>query len=326
MKTFQKLAGLLSGKQKWDLSEATFPPFKVVAVWTSAVVVGFLIASAVGATVASLWMPKVVPFSEGGAAQGLGDSVPLPARPMESEFRNFVQRNIFDSAASTGEEKKDTSCQPKKSELPLKFTGVIFGGRAEHSIVVLESTTDRKADTFLLGESVPGEAVISDILRDKVFLTRSGCPEYLELIQPELPKRRVAGERKRLAKPAVVEGGENSFKEDGFERNGTSIAVTGQWIEKAITIDFAKTLQDAKASPNQVNGEVKGFVLTRIRPDSVYEKMGMLDGDVIESINGIDLNDAARAIQTLNAMRNEKNLEIRMRRGSAVSNLNIQVK
>ena len=60
--------------------------------------------------------------------------------------------------------------------------------------------------------------------------------------------------------------------------------------------------------------------------DSVYEKMGMKDGDVIEAINGIDLNDAARAIQTLNAMRNEGKIEIRMKRDGQTSNLDVQVK
>ena len=325
MKILNKLAGILSGKQKLELSSSSLPPFATVAKGVGAVLAGFLVATGVGAYVTSTWMPKPVPFVDtvGSSSEQLP---PAPSRPLESDFRTFIQRNIFNSEAGKGEEKKDATCQAKKSELPLKFTGVIYGGRAEYSIVVLESVTDRKADTFLVGESVPGDAVISDIQRDKVFFMRSGCPEFLELLQPELPKRRVAGERKRLSKPVVTGDGESGYREDGFERTGTAVAATRQWVERAITVDFAKTLQDAKASPNQVNGEIKGFVLTRIRPDSVYEKMGMQDGDVIEAINGIELNDAARAIQTLNAMRNENNLEIRMKRGGSSSTLNVQVK
>jgi general secretion pathway protein C len=325
MKILNKWAGLLTGKQKLELSSSSLPPFATVAKGTAAVLVGFLLASVAGEVASQLWMPKPTSFSDG--AESTSEQTPLlPSRPLESEFRTFIKRNIFNSEATSADEKKDTSCLAKKSDLPLKFTGVIFGGKAEHSIVVLENASDRKADTFLLGESVPGDAVISDIQRDKVFFTRSGCPEFLELLQPEPIKRRIAGERKRLSKPTSSGDGEVSYREDGFERTGVTVAATRQWVEKAITVDFAKTLQDAKASPNQVNGEIKGFVLTRIRPDSVYEKMGMQDGDVIETINGIELNDAARAIQTLNAMRNENNLEIRVKRGGSSSVLNVQVK
>jgi general secretion pathway protein C len=325
MKILSKWAGYLSGKQKLEFSASTLPPFATFAKGTAALLCGFLLASGVGDVVAMKWMPKPAGFTDG--AEGSKETAPtVSSRPLESDFKALIKRNIFNSEASSADEKKDSSCQPKKSDLPLKFTGVIFGGKAEHSIVVLENASDRKADTFLLGEGVPGDAVISDIQRDKVFFLRSGCPEFLELIQPELPKRRVAGERKRLNKPTTGTEGEVSFREDGFERTGTAVAATRQWVEKAITVDFAKTLQDAKASPNQVNGEIKGFVLTRIRPDSVYEKMGMQDGDVIEAINGIELNDAARAIQTLNAMRNENNLEIKVKRGGSSSVMNVQVK
>ena len=234
---------------------------------------------------------------------------------------------MFNSEGQAADEKKDSGCEIRKSDLPLKFTGVIFGGRADASIVVLESSANKQSDTFFLGEVVPGDAKIVDIERDKVYFERNNCKEFLELDQPPLPKKRVAGERKRPVSPLPgAVGGENSYKEDGFERSGVTVAATRQWVEKAITVDFAKTLQDAKASPNQVNGEVRGFVLTRIRPDSIYEKMGMQDGDIIEAINGIELNDAARAIQTLNAMRNENGLEIRMKRNGQSSNLNVQVK
>jgi type II secretory pathway component PulC len=54
-----------------------------------------------------------------------------------------------------------------------------------------------------------------------------------------------------------------------------------------------------------------------------YEKLK--DGDIVSSINGIELNDAARAIQTLNSLRNENNIEIQLLRGGQTITLKVNV-
>lgn len=81
-----------------------------------------------------------------------------------------------------------------------------------------------------------------------------------------------------------------------------------------LTSSFAKNLRDAKVSPNLVQGEVKGYVLTQIQPGSVYEKMGFQEGDVIEQVNGKALQDSEGAIQTLNSLKNENTIDVVMDR------------
>ena len=321
---------MMAGSQKFDLSNFSLPPAEKFVPGFAAVMGGFLAASIVGLVFAAALMPKPAPFVNAG-----GQTEPTPVlagaeKLSDAEFKTIISRNVFNSEGVAANEtaKKDATCTPTKSDLPLKFTGVIFGGTKQTSLVLLESTATKQADTFLLGDAVPGDAKIVDITKDRVYFERNACPEYLELLQPELPKKRVAGAPKRNQAPRALGGNETTFREDGFERAGNNVAVTRQWVDKALTVDFAKTLQDAKASPNMVGNEVKGFVLTRIRPDSVYEKMGLQDGDVIEAINGIELNDAARAIQTLNAMRNEGNIELQVKKASSgqSSTAKIQVK
>jgi general secretion pathway protein C len=289
---------------------------------------GFVCASLVGLVAAAVLMPKdLLTRKEPVLETDSPPLVKLPTKAKVNEFRLTLERNIFNHGISALEETDSKPiCDLKKSELPLKFTGVIFGGTKETSLVLLEATSNKQADSFLLGELVPGDARIIDIERRKVTFERAGCPEFLELDEPELPKKRVAGAKPKtpLKTDAALSG--DGFKEDGFERAGGEIKVTRQWIDKSLTVDFTKTLQDAKASPNIVGNEVKGFVLTRIKPDSVYEKMGLQDGDVVENINGIDLNDAPRAIQTLNAVRNESNIELQIKRNGQTLPMRIQVK
>lgn len=293
-----------------------------------AIMSGFLASTVVGFIAAMLLMPKSVaprPASELAEPQILK----LAATPRLNEFDIISKRNVFDSTSTGEESTQKSNCALVKSELPLKFTGVIYGGSAQNSLVLLEASATKTVDTFLLFDQVPAaDALIVDIERRRVILERNNCKEYIELEELPIPKKRQAGVR--TARSPKKAGGDamdgSSFREDGFEREGGVVKATKQWVEKQITLDFTKTLQDAKASPYLENGQIKGFVLTRIRPDSVYEKMGLKDGDVVEAINGIELNDAARAIQTLNAMKNESNIELIVKRNDQSFPMKLQIR
>lgn len=329
---------LTAAQQKFDLTNSNIPAFSIFAKWLG-IGAGALVLSAAAnvALTKYVFFPqiKTALTSRAGSAEDGPGLIVIIERPNVDEYKSILKRNVFNSEQKE-EVSKDpsaapTQCSPVKSDLPLKFTGVIYGGTRESSLVLLESTSTKEADTFMYKDVVPGEAQIVDIQRDKVFFVRGGsdCPEFLDLQQPEVIKKRVPGvarsQQSRGGLPAA--SGAFEFSEPGFTRSKDgNIVADKRWVDKALTTDFAKTLQDAKASPNLVNGEVKGFVLTRIRPDSVYEKMGFQDGDVVETINGIDLNDAARAIQTLNSLRQENSIELSVKRNGVTMPLKIQVK
>ena len=331
-------SALASLQQKLDVTNANIPSFSTFAVWFGVAAVGIMASAAVNVLVTKyLFFPQIKSTKQ--PADDSSSSGPtlvtVQERLKADDFRDITRRNLFNSD-QVEEVAKDPSaaraqCAPVKSDLPLKFTGVIFGGTKETSLVLLESTATKQSDTFIFNDVVPGEAKIVDIQRDKVYFVRgdSSCLEFLDLQQPEPIKKRVPGvARSHSSGGASLAGAGNlEFSESGFTRSKDgNIVADRRWVDKALTSDFAKTLQDAKASPNLVNGEVKGFVLTRIRPDSVYEKMGFQDGDVVETINGIDLNDAARAIQTLNSLKQENQIELSVKRNGVTMPLKIQVK
>ncbi len=93
--------------------------------------------------------------------------------------------------------------------------------------------------------------------------------------------------------------------------------MTDAFKQRLLGPDFTKVLQDAKATPNMVNGQIKGFRLTRIREDSIYQKAGLQNDDVVMEINGVPLNNAASAIRLLQGLRNENEIEVIVDRGGS---------
>ena len=298
----------------------------------------FILASGVSLYMSFLFLPV-------GKGQQIKAKTSIEAikidrlKTSKADQQIILARNIFNSEGKTGDAGEGVtkpggprvSDKPVKSDLALKVVGIIFAGDPFNGLAMIENIQKKRTSSFMVGEMVQEGAKLMEIYDDRVILERNSGREYLELERFVIP----APKRKGQAPPAV--GGvtldrlaskppPETFHEDGFERKGANIKLTEEFKRNILSPEMlTKVLQDAKAEPNMVGGELKGFRLTRIRENSVYEKAGFQNNDIIEEINGIPLRDAAGAIRLLNQLRSEKDIEVRLNRNGASMNMQIQI-
>lgn len=302
-------------------------------------VLAFLTASALSLVTSQLFLAGGQKTKVVRSSSSAGDSVRLERKAMDkSVVGAILERNIFNSEGKVGDSvdgpaKARVSDKVLKSDLPLKLMGVIFSGDPFNGLAMLEVGSANKTTSYMVGDKIQDDAHLYQVFDDRIILERAGnIREYIELQQFEI----VSSRGKKPARDSKSSGGgvgtigavssATEFKEDGFERKANAIKLTQEYKRNLLAPDnLTKILQDAKAEPNMVGGQLMGFRLTRIRENSVYEKAGFQNGDVIEEINGIPLRDAGGAIRLLNQLREAKDIEVRMNRNGAVSNLAIQV-
>jgi general secretion pathway protein C len=63
----------------------------------------------------------------------------------------------------------------------------------------------------------------------------------------------------------------------------------------------ASVFSDARILPKYVSGKMMGVELSQIKSDSLFEKIGLKNGDVVTSINGMLINDPAAQKELLQA-------------------------
>jgi general secretion pathway protein C len=237
-----------------------------------------------------------------------------------NEYKDIIKRNLFNIEGTvpdvdSNEDSNSCTTESRQSSLAYKVTGIIYGGDAKTSVVLMEQNKDNKQLVYKLGDSILPGIILSNIEENKVYFTSSNtasCPEYLELKFPSIPTN--------TRKIGQASASQASYAENGFERVGNDTNVTKQWVNDVLNNKLSTVLEEARAVPNLVGGQVKGFTISQIIPNSVYSKLGLQNGDVISSINGIELNDAARAIQTLQSLRSESKIELNvLRNGQSVS-------
>lgn len=244
----------------------------------------------------------------------------------ESDLKAVVDRNIFNRDGTHGDlqEIADeatvvTSGEIVKSSLPLKLWGIIFTGDPNNGIAIIEDTNKKTTNSFMVDDQLNSSTVVNKILRERVILQRSGRMEFVALEKKELVRSR-RGSKASQSSPTAgsgfnaevtrAKGRLEKFKEEGFEFAENKIKMTSAYKQKLITTDMSKVLQDAKAEPNMVDGQLQGFRLTKIRSPSIFEKSGLANGDIVTEINGVELSSAAQAIRTMQSLRTANQIEV----------------
>jgi len=303
--------------------------------WRSlaAVLIGsFIIASAVSTLIGYLMMERA---STKVSLQSLSaEPFDWSTSPTltKSQVDKILDRNLFNSEGQMGDIDASTNNgnAATKTTLPIKIVGIIYGGNPYAGLAMIENTEKKTVNSFLVGDPLTPEAKIIEIHPDQVFIENMGRREFALLEEPEIRRSNRTGKRSRSPSGSggsgPVDAGSENYQEEGFVRQGGKIEMTQEYKNRLLSVDFATVLQDAKASPNVVDGVLKGWKMDRIRKGSIYEKVGIQNGDVIEEINGAALSDAGQSVKTLQSMRNEDTIEIRGNRNGQVFTKTLKVR
>lgn len=188
-------------------------------------------------------------------------------------------------------------------------------------VALLKHRSSGKVRAIRLGEDAFKLATLVQVNRRSVVLaTVDGTRVTLS--------SKLAGARAPLHKriPTVLANTETHYAEDGFERKGNQIRVDTAYRDRMVSKELPTILMSAASEPIMQSGKIKGFRLFQFEPDSIFAKMGMIDGDIVESINGVPLNDVARTIQFLNGLKDESAVEVNISRNGQPITLNLSVR
>lgn len=84
-------------------------------------------------------------------------------------------------------------------------------------------------------------------------------------------------------------------------------------------------LRGASVRLHEVDGEPVGLALSGVRAGGPLAEIGLRNGDVLVSVNGITVHDADGAIDALTRLRAASNLRVRILRGGAPRTLTYRV-
>lgn len=182
----------------------------------------------------------------------------------------------------------------KKSDLALALIGTFLPDHGE-AFAIIEDTKRSNQEVFNLGETIFGEAKLRAIKVDRVEIERNGQIEVLVLDE--------FAESKGAAAPVTVTG-ENQF------------VVAEREVDDALS-NLPLLLTQARAVPYFKDGQSIGLRLFAIKSGSIFEKIGLRNGDVLRSVNGNGLGDITQAVKIFEQLKNQRSINVQLERGGA---------
>jgi len=205
----------------------------------------------------------------------------------------------------------DLASEPVKSGMRVKLLGTLLSGVPEWSFASIMDSMTSKTATYMTLDLIQG-AKILEIQRAKVIILNNGRREYIngEAGTGETPPP-VAAVGKPVhddsAPPSVAVGnGIKALSENSY------VVPKGE-IDKTLS-NLNDVAMQARIVPAFKDGQAEGFKLFSIRPDSIYTKIGVQNGDVIRRINGYDLNSPEKALEIYSKLKEASSIQIEIDR------------
>jgi general secretion pathway protein C len=218
-----------------------------------------------------------------------------------------LDRNIFCSRCTAAIASPGLS-GPEKSSLPLVLIAVMRVPR--WSLVLLKDTSDGSLGLLAPGGRVR-DAIVTSIEETRVWLQRPGRREYLDLLEPS------SGPSSRPAPPAVAPGGDPlaAELERGIRQTGDRSYEIQRSTLEALLGNMNALARSARVIPEVKDGKPAGLRLVSVRPDGPFARIGIQNGDLISSINGLELDSVEKSIVVYGKLRSATHLSVGLERG-----------
>lgn len=214
-----------------------------------------------------------------------------------------------DETAGTGPPPEPPSLPGvERSGLEVTLVATMVASTPEFSLATFDEGGELRVYRGRDDDLVKGEGRVEQILRGHVFMVRNGQCEYLDLSKEKGKSRRPP------TKVAETEPGK------GIKKVGEGeYLVDRSEIENTLS-NLNKVATDARIVPSFKDGKGNGFKLFSIRPGSIYSRIGVQNGDIIQKINGFDMDSPEKALEVYQKLQDAEHVKIDLlRRGKSQS-------
>ena len=210
----------------------------------------------------------------------------------------ITQKNIFGNLINNQQENKANNKKPT-SEAPLALIGTVLTSGA-NPYAIIENTKDKLQDAFSINDNIFEIATLVGIYKNKVEINRNGVIETLQI---------------------------DDLNQDASddEQSGNIRYLDAAEVQNAIS-NLPVVMTQARAIPYWQEGKPVGLRLFSIKQGSIFEKVGLKNGDILKNINGKQLGDFSKAMALFEELKNETSLSIQLERNKQPMTLQYQIR
>jgi general secretion pathway protein C len=218
-------------------------------------------------------------------------------------YRVVSERNLFGTTTSKTTDKQAGVLPQQDIALLIELKGTVAGG-PKYGFAIIEEKGTRKQRLVKIGDVLLGVEVLR-IKRNEIDLLVNDQKRTLKIVES---KEASILSPSPAAKPGIAPG---------------TTVLNRSEIDEGLQ-DMGSLLRQALVRPYFTAGVPDGFLISNIRAGSLYKKMGMIDGDIIQEVNHQKIQTADDVMGLLSMVKSSSNLSLTVKRKGNLETLNYQ--
>lgn len=190
-----------------------------------------------------------------------------------SQYAPAINRNLFGAAQEPVSDKEQLKIQElERTSLKVALLGTVSGD-TEAASAIIEDKVKKKQALYKEGDEIQ-DATIVKILRGKVVLRVQDKNEILTMEEEQAP----SGARTLLSPRSSPPASASSA-------TSTKITLESAVVKKSLE-NLTDLLSQVRVRPHYQDGKADGLLLSQVKPNTIFTKLGLQNGDIIQSVDG----------------------------------------
>ena len=238
------------------------------------------------------------------------------------DINQLVNRNLFGTSDKSIKETTDYSKPATKTQLPLTLLSVFASESSERSAAII-SQRNQPPKRYQIRDTLPGNATLIEILKDKVIFIRSGNREELSFpaIKDSFATLKTIQTEKKTdqqIKNLTINQQSISVSKPNHGPSGRFPSKTKARQQEAASrpggLEDVKAVVDAQE--NLSFNQQGGMIVDESINSTYLRQTGLQKGDIILSVNGKPTNQVGKNKQMIQTLLAEGSARIEVQRGS----------
>jgi len=191
------------------------------------------------------------------------------------------------------------------TQLRLTLKGVVASADMMDAWAIVADRSGNE-DSYGLDSALPGGATLKEIYADRIILLHNGRLETLRLPKDNMAgastARKTASSRSR-GRSSSSRSNRRSTRSMSSSGNVNRVSSAGSQVLKnyrdKLLEDPQSVMNTVRAEPYRQAGRLKGYRIFPGRDKNLFGQLGLEPGDVVTSVNGIDLDSPLKGLEVM---------------------------
>ena len=245
-----------------------------------------------------------------------------------------------------------------EADLNIKLIGTSLLSKSKPYAIIEDPAGNETL--YQVGEDIPDAGRLVSVETNRAIIDRGGHRVAIEIPTsdlPEVPPSQLGGgpagvgairgpllrglpaamrrKLQRLGRVPAAAGDDNSDDNSDSDDNSSKIELKklGPGKFEVSRAEVQQTMENPaqffsqmRALPHFVNGKTDGFSISQVAPGSVFQQLGLQDGDLLTSIDGQPVTNPMQAMSLIQAVKTASAIDLTVNRGGTPTSVHLDLR